>query len=77
MMKAGSVLGRDAAHRLIRSAIDRARASGEPLGQTLRQTAEIARVVTEDDLRMIDEADSYLGVAEIFRQRLLASVDAE
>jgi hypothetical protein len=26
---------------------------------------------------MIDEADSYLGMAEPFRRRLLASVDAE
>ena len=77
MMTAGAVLGRDAAHGLMRGVIQRTRASGEPLGRALRETPEIARVLTEDDLRMIDEADSYLGMAETFRQRLLASVDAE
>ena len=55
----------------------RTRANGEPLGQALRSIPELARVLTEDDLRMIDEADSYLGMAETFRQRLLASVDVE
>ena len=77
MMKAGSALGRDVAHKLVQGAIQRARASGEPLGQTLRETAEIARVLTEDDLRMMDETDSYLGMAETFRRRLLASADTE
>ena len=77
MMKAGSALGRDVAHKLVQDAIQRARASSEPLGQTLRGTAEIARVLTEDDLRMMDETDTYLGMAETFRRRLLASADAE
>ena len=76
-MRAGSPLGRDEAHGLLRSVVQRTRASGEPLGRALRATPEIARVLTEDDLRMIDEADSYLGMAETFRRRLLASVDAE
>ena len=65
------------AHKLVQGALQRARASGEPLGQTLRETAEIARVLTEDDLRMMDETDTYLGMAETFRRRLLASADAE
>jgi 3-carboxy-cis,cis-muconate cycloisomerase len=77
MMRAGDTLGRDAAYRLVRGAIQRTRANGEPLGRALRDTPELARVLTEDDLRMIDDADSYLGMAEAFRQRLLASVDAE
>ena len=77
MMRAGDTLGREAAHRLVRGAIQRTRANGEPLGQALRSIPELARVLTEDDLRMIDEADSYLGMAETLRQRLLASVDVE
>jgi 3-carboxy-cis,cis-muconate cycloisomerase len=77
MMRAGSALGRDEAHSLVRGAIQRTRASGQPLGRALRATPELARVLSEDDLRMIDEADSYLGMAETFRRRLLASVDVE
>jgi 3-carboxy-cis,cis-muconate cycloisomerase len=77
MIRAGIALGRDEAHGLIRGAIQRTRTSGEPLGRALRATPEIARVLSEDDLRMIDEADSYLGMAETFRRRLLASIDAE
>jgi 3-carboxy-cis,cis-muconate cycloisomerase len=77
MMHAGSALGREAAHGLIRDAIQRTRTSGEPLGRALRDTPAIARVLSEEDFRMIDEADSYLGMAESFRRRLLASVDAE
>ena len=77
MMRAGTTLGRDVAHRLVRSAIQRTRATGETLGRSLRATPELARVLTEDDFRVFDQADSYLGVAEIFRRRLLASVDAE
>ena len=77
MIRAGSALGRDEAHTLVRGAIQRTRSTGEPLGRALRDTPEIARVLSEDDLRMIDEADSYLGMAETFRRRLLASVDAE
>jgi 3-carboxy-cis,cis-muconate cycloisomerase len=77
MMSAGAALGREEAHGLVRGVIERTRASGEPLGRALRATPEIQRVLTEDDLRRIDEADSYLGMAETFRQRLLATVDAE
>jgi 3-carboxy-cis,cis-muconate cycloisomerase len=77
MMKAGSALGRGEAHALVQTAIQRSRASGEPLGRALRATPEIARVLNEDDFRMMDETDSYLGMAETFRRRLLASVDAE
>jgi 3-carboxy-cis,cis-muconate cycloisomerase len=77
MMRAGDTLGRDAAYRLVQGAIQRTRANGEPLGRALRATPELARVLTEDDLRMLDEADSYLGMAETFRQRLLASADVE
>jgi 3-carboxy-cis,cis-muconate cycloisomerase len=77
MTRAGSPLGRDEAHGLMRSVVERTRTSGEPLSRALRATPEAVRVLSEDDLRMIDDADSYLGMAETFRRRLLASVDAE
>ena len=59
--------GRDSAHTRQRRAA-RPRAS--------RDAGNRARV-DRGRFRMIDEADSYLGMAETFRQRLLASVDAE
>jgi 3-carboxy-cis,cis-muconate cycloisomerase len=77
MMRAGGALGRDRAHGLVTQALARSRASGESLGRTVRATPEIAHVLTEDDLRSLDEADTYLGMAETFRRRLLASADAE
>lgn len=77
MMRAGRVLGREQAHGLVRGAMQRTRSTGETLAIAVRATPELAKVLTEDDLRMIDEADSYLGMAETFRRRLLAPVDAE
>jgi 3-carboxy-cis,cis-muconate cycloisomerase len=77
MMRVGDTLGRDAAHRLVRGAIQRTRENGESFSRALRATPELARVLSDDDLRTIDEADSYLGMAETFRQRLLASVDQD
>jgi 3-carboxy-cis,cis-muconate cycloisomerase len=77
VMQAGSAIGRDRAHGLITQALARSRARGESLGRAVRDTPEIAGVLTADDLRALDEIDTYLGMAETFRRRLLASVDRE
>jgi 3-carboxy-cis,cis-muconate cycloisomerase len=77
MMRAGAAIGRERAHGLLAQAVARSRASGEPLGRAIRDTPEMAGVLTADDLRSLDDADSYLGMAESFRRRLLASADAD
>jgi 3-carboxy-cis,cis-muconate cycloisomerase len=76
MMRAGGALGRDEAHALLRDVVDRVRASGEPFGRVLRATPEFARALSEEDLRTVGDAESYLGAAESLRLRLLASAGA-
>jgi len=71
MMLAGATLGRDRAHALVREVLAQARGSGESFAAAVRATPELARLLSDDDLRSIDDPKRYLGVAETFRKRLL------
>jgi 3-carboxy-cis,cis-muconate cycloisomerase len=74
VMLAAPVLGRSAAHRLLKDALARSQASGRSLAEIVRDIPEVAAVVTDDVLRSLDDPHAYLGAAETFRQRLLASL---
>jgi len=71
MMRAAPALGRDRAHELLRSALERTRSSGAPLHEVLSGIPEIAGLLTDAELRTIDDPAGYLGAAEAFRRRLL------
>jgi 3-carboxy-cis,cis-muconate cycloisomerase len=74
MMQAGAALGRDRVHELVRGLIARARATGDPLPKVVRETPELAGVLSAADLQALDDAQSYLGMAETLRHRLLMTV---
>jgi 3-carboxy-cis,cis-muconate cycloisomerase len=75
VLSAAGALGRDEAHRMVQAALARSRSSGASLADALRATPELAGALTEDGLQVLDEASSYLGMAETFRRRLLASAE--
>ena len=75
VMLAAPVLGRSAAHQLLKDALARSQASGQSLADIVRAVPELARVVDAEALRSLDDPHAYLGAAETLRQRLLASVD--
>ena len=75
VMLAAPVLGRSAAHQLLKEALARSQASGQSLADIVRAVPELARVVDAEALRSLDDPRAYLGAAETLRQRLLASID--
>ena len=74
VMLAAPVLGRSVAHRLLKDALGRSQASGRSLAEIVRDIPELAAVVNDEVLRSLDDPHAYLGAAETFRQRLLASI---
>ncbi len=70
MMRVGAALGRDVAHVLLHDALSRARSTGQSLGEVLRGLPEIARLLSEAELRTIDDPEQYLGAADEFRRAL-------
>ena len=75
VMLAAPVLGRSAAHQLLKDALARSQASGQSLADIVRAVPELARVVDAEALRSLDDPRAYLGAAETLRQRLLASIE--
>ena len=70
MMRLAPLVGRDVAHRLVGEAIGQRRA-GRLLTDAIRDHPEIARVLPPGELDDLETPDSYLGVAEELRKRLL------
>ncbi len=75
VMLAAPVLGRSAAHQLLKDALARSQASGQSLADIVRAVPELAGVVDAEALRSLDDPRAYLGAAETLRQRLLASIE--
>jgi 3-carboxy-cis,cis-muconate cycloisomerase len=74
VMHLGRTLGRDAAQALVKNVVARARERGEPFGDVLSTTPDIASMIAADELRALLDPAGYLGVAETFRRRLLQPV---
>jgi 3-carboxy-cis,cis-muconate cycloisomerase len=77
VMRAGSSLGREAAHALIGTALARSRDTGATFGESLRATPGIVALLSEEELQSLDDARQYLGAAEMLRRRLLASAETD
>ncbi|MGH9496736.1 MAG: 3-carboxy-cis,cis-muconate cycloisomerase [Candidatus Sulfotelmatobacter sp.] len=73
MILLGAKIGRDKAHRLLEEATRQAITQGRHLADVVAETPAIAQHLDEAALRGIFVAEDYLGSAETFRQRLLAS----
>ncbi len=65
-------LGRDAARALVTRAAARAAATSRPLAEILAADPQAAGALTPADLSALGSPETYLGAAEVLRQRLLA-----
>ena len=73
MMLLGEKLGRDVAHRLLDHAARQSITQGRHLHEVLQEMSEIAQQIDPKTLQQIEVPEQYLGSAEQFRKRLLAS----
>lgn len=74
VMRLSGKLGRPAAQKIVRDAAQRSREQKKSLAQTLSETKAVAAYFDAAILRDLENPDDYLGAAEEFRSRLLASV---
>jgi 3-carboxy-cis,cis-muconate cycloisomerase len=68
----GAKLGRDAAHKLLEEATRQSASRGKHLVEVLSEMPEVTRHLDTATLRELETPEKYLGVAEQFRQRLIA-----
>ena len=66
-------LGREAAHGLIEEACSRAIGQNKPLRDVLAKDARVGKLLTATDLDRLLDPENYLGVAEQFVERVLAT----
>jgi 3-carboxy-cis,cis-muconate cycloisomerase len=66
-------IGRDAAHKLLEEANRQSTAQSRKLIDVLAEMPEVARHLTPTVLRELDHPEAYLGAADAFRARLIAS----
>jgi 3-carboxy-cis,cis-muconate cycloisomerase len=72
-MLLGKKIGRDKANHLLQQASQQSTATKRRLSEVLAQIPEITAYLTSAELRDLETPEHYLGVAEDFRQALLAS----
>ena len=77
MMLLAPHLGRDVAHQLLGEAVRKAVEQKRPLPEVLGEMPEVSRLLDHDVLESFDDPEKYLGVAEEFRLRLLATCKQE
>jgi 3-carboxy-cis,cis-muconate cycloisomerase len=73
MILLGGSVGRDAAHRILEEATRRSAQQKRPLAEVLAETPEVTAHLDATTIRALEDPAQYLGVAETFRQRLLAN----
>ena len=73
MMLLAPALGRDAAHRILEEASRRSISQQRHLAEVLVEIPEVTRHLDANVLSKLEMPEDYLGSAEAFRQRLLAS----
>src|SRR2546425_1754088 len=66
-------LGKHQAHTLVEAASRRALAEERPLAEVLAEDASVTRVMTPDAIERCLSPDAYLGVADAFVDRILAT----
>lgn len=73
MMLLGNKLGRDVAHKLLEGATRKSIAEGRSLAGVLADMPEVTQHLDSATVRELDVPVQYLGMADEFRTRLLAS----
>jgi 3-carboxy-cis,cis-muconate cycloisomerase len=77
MMLLAKKLGRDVAYKLVEAASQECFNRKCHLSEVLTEMPEVKQHLDQEALRRLEVPEQYLGVAEEFRQRLLASVKQE
>jgi 3-carboxy-cis,cis-muconate cycloisomerase len=72
-MTLGRDLGKHEAHALVEAASRRAAAEERPLAEVLAENASVTRVMTPDAIEHCLLPEAYLGVADAFVDRILAT----
>ena len=75
MMLLGEKVGRDVAHKLLEEAARRSVAQGRHLAEVLAEMPEVTRHLDRAVLQKLEAPEEYLGSADAFRRRLLASAE--
>ena len=73
MMLWAEKVGRDVAHQVLEEAARRSVAEARHLAEVLAEMPEVTRHLDTAALRDLEVPEQYLGVADEFRLRLLAS----
>ena len=74
MILLGAKIGRDVAHKLVEDATRRSMEQNRRLKDVLGEMKEVIQHMSPQDLNALEDPAAYLGSAESFRQRLVASV---
>ncbi len=74
MMLLAPKLGRGEAKKVLEGAVRKSVSERRPLKEVLEEIPEVTRILDQADLAAIDSPEEYLGSAEVFRKRLLASM---
>jgi 3-carboxy-cis,cis-muconate cycloisomerase len=75
MILLGTRLGRDAADKILKDALQQTEKTGRPLAEALATIPEAVAILSSAELRSLNDPKAYLGAAEAFRQALLAARD--
>ena len=71
MMLLARSMGRDTAHHLVRDAAAGAAAKGQGFADALAAMPQVREALTAAEIASLTDPDTYLGVAEQLRRRLL------
>ncbi len=75
MMMLANKLGRDVAYKIMETAARKSAEQGRKLSEVLHEMPEARDHMDREALRDLENPDNYLGVAEEFQDRLLASAE--
>jgi len=75
MILLGESLGRAAAHKLMEEAVQRSVQENRKLTDVLAGISEVTNILPASEIQALDDPKAYLGAAEVFRKRLLDSID--
>jgi 3-carboxy-cis,cis-muconate cycloisomerase len=77
MILLGAKMGRDQAHKLLEEATRRSVEQNKRLKDVLAEMKEVQQHMNAEDLRSLEDPEAYLGSAEGFRRRAIATIEKD
>jgi 3-carboxy-cis,cis-muconate cycloisomerase len=77
MILLGPKMGRDQAHKLLEEATRRSVEQNKRLKDVLAEMKEVQQHMNAEDLRSLEDPEAYLGSAEEFRRRAIATIEKD